>query len=334
MRTMLVQRKVAEYCFLSEAINWIAFSEYPEERLFENDTDARFTASIYEEYETSNIDNPYNLIEGKLCERVGLPISPRWKKFNNNDDSLEEAWRVDELLTRDLPKHDKEKLLKERKKAVELERKQRAWEETYTAFIEPIQLKFLLALREAKITAYGRMAAPLKKGIDSSEWHNDDSFYHRDDWYKQPHTPIPSECFRVDGIDWDENMLKSAQGLFVHVLVPTKQLFSLYPEPEMQPVTVLKFDNRYFLDTQQNADELPQISKGRPSYPWEEFHVEIARRVAANNIPDKLEAWVAEMQEWCQKRWNKRVSRSIMHPKLSSYHRAFKKSKNTTELSE
>jgi hypothetical protein len=55
----------------------------------------------------------------------------------------------------------------------------------------------------------------------------------------------------------------------------------------------------------ENLEEetLRRKATGRPPFKWDEFHVEIARRLKSTELPAKQEAFIAEMQQWCSQKW-------------------------------
>ena len=70
---------------------------------------------------------------------------------------------------------------------------------------------------------------------------------------------------------------------------------------------------------------------GRPSFRWDEFNVEIAKRARDGSLPDKQEAMIGEMQIWCKKRWDVDVARSTLLQKIKPYYDALvRKSENQT----
>lgn len=300
----------------------------------ENSLDYRLDTEYQEDYEARIPNGIGDPLSSDICARVGLPPNPEWESIINNEDWLSSVEMIDRLLEYDIPNIEKKKLRLERKKAVLFEATQSAWEETYNNFMEIPKAKLFLALREGKLTARGRHAAKVAKLASAEDWKDDNKLIHDEDYYKKDHVFIPSNCWRSEHIDWDASLAHTTNGLYVHILVDMKQLVALFPELEMQPATVLKIGDRYFLDNNLETHSKPIVStRGRPSYPWDEFHVEVAKRLQTGQIPAKLEAWVADMQDWCEINWKKRVSRSMIHPKLSMYFDHFKKSKKSAVLS-
>jgi hypothetical protein len=72
--TVLVPHALAERCYLSEALLWVALSRFPLAYILENGVDAREEPKLIEGAEPSH---PYSeTITDEECTRVGLPPNP------------------------------------------------------------------------------------------------------------------------------------------------------------------------------------------------------------------------------------------------------------------
>jgi len=55
----------------------------------------------------------------------------------------------------------------------------------------------------------------------------------------------------------------------------------------------------------------------------------MAKRISEGLLPEKQEAGIADMQDWCARRWGKSVGRSTLLQKIKPYYDGFiRKSEN------
>jgi hypothetical protein len=101
-------------------------------------------------------------------------------------------------------------------------------------------------------------------------------------------------------------------------------MLSVYPIPELPAIgSVRKLCDVYLLDGQ-NLDNAPPLARrGRPPFPWEGFHVEVASLIQQNALPEKKEAAIAHFEGWFRDKLGISVSRSAIGQKLKPYYQKF-----------
>ena len=76
-----------------------------------------------------------------------------------------------------------------------------------------------------------------------------------------------------------------------------------------------------------DEDEIKNIKmptkRGRPSLDWNSFYLELTDRIKSDDLPDKQESFIAEMQDWCIKNWNQQVGRSTLLQKISPFYKKY-----------
>ena len=63
--------------------------------------------------------------------------------------------------------------------------------------------------------------------------------------------------------------------------------------------------------------------RGRPSLDWNSFYLELTDRIKSDDLPDKQESFIAEMQDWCIKNWGQQVGRSTLLQKISPFYKKY-----------
>ena len=325
MKLVLTPYWIAEECFLQEALIWAGFYRYPKSEIVPDmaEKEMRFDPDMQEEYEPNVPDWGY--IESEEAVRVGLPPNPAWEALFDGEETymLSEPDTIKKLLELNLEEVEKEKLRKELIKSEAQAKIQAEWDKKYEAYIELVESKFFVALREGKIKAFGRKLPHYDLDtaigiLDGGErpW----------TWFDMEHEDIPADFWRLDGIDWNQSNAQNGKSHYCHIYVNTDELMDVFPAPdgeEAQSVKVIA--GQYILDNRQ-AEKIKKASKrGRPSLKWDSFYLELAGRIKNDELPEKQEAFIAEMQDWCLEHWGQKVGRSTLLQKISPFYQRYVK---------
>ena len=192
----------------------------------------------------------------------------------------------------------------------------------YQLFFDSYRLRLRNLLHDGHLTARGR-ELPEKVGVDEAREIDlpvDSGF-----------DSIPREFWASANVDWIANCAQGRGATYKFIQVLTADLFKAFPLPDPRPASdVLQMgDNFVFSGELREAEPLPVV--GRPPYPWEEFHVEVAKRVKEGTLWEKQDAFINDMQGWCRNRWGREVGISTLKQKIKPYYDAFvwqKKSEN------
>lgn len=106
--------------------------------------------------------------------------------------------------------------------------------------------------------------------------------------------------------------------------IEVELMLAIYPLPDLPTVgTVRKLCDAYILESRDAGDVTREPRRGRPSLPWDLFHVEVAARAKDGTLPEKKEAAISEFTDWFRDRHGVAVSRSSVGQKLTPYYHKF-----------
>ena len=123
-----------------------------------------------------------------------------------------------------------------------------------------------------------------------------------------------------------DSAMNGLNGHFIHIYVLTDQLFNIFSLPEARNTHSVQIiaDQYVLLDDRGEDNISPRVNRGRPAKNWDSFYAEIAIRVHLGTVPDKQEAFISEMQEWCLRNWGESVGRSTILEKVSPIYKKIK----------
>lgn len=80
-------------------------------------------------------------------------------------------------------------------------------------------------------------------------------------------------------------------------------MLRVFPPPDLlKPEHILPIGQSFALASSAvQRVQVAQNQRGRPSLPWQDFHVEVARMFRDGKMPSKKEAAIALIQEWFSK---------------------------------
>lgn len=312
MKLILEPHWIAEECFLYEALLWVAFHRYPKSEMIYGEADYRFHHDYQEEYEAS-IPNDPGCIQSDEAVRVGLQPNPEWEYLSEPYD--EETYYTQDLdlvnlmLEMNIPNDEKAKYEAILPAAKERKKQQDEWDAAYDDFIQVIEAKLFIALKEGRLKAFGKPVTLDKDGFQNGGGE---------------HEEIPTKHWRQDDIKWTASASENKTGHYSHIYVETDQLFELFPPPDAEDTKHISVVAGQYVIDEENTEKIKiPHKKGRPSYDWPSFYMELMDRHQAGNIPNKQEAFIAEMQQWCKDNWGKDVARSTLLEKISPFYNRY-----------
>jgi hypothetical protein len=311
MRFVLSPYWIAKECFLKEALMWAGFYRYPKSEIIPDEVDFRFHKDSQDEYEP-NIPDDWGYIESGEAIRVGLPTNPAWEALFDNEETymLSDPETIETFLKMDIDETEKKKLRKDLVRSKKQAALQAEWDKGYAEYIELIEAKLFIALKEGKLKAFG------KRIFEEDGFNN----------WKDEHEEIPPKFWRREAIDWTSSASKTDTGHYCHICVQTEQLFALFPEPEADKARAVSIiAGQYILDEDTAPKNLKMGKRGRPALDWGSFYLELAERVKRGDLPAKQEAFVAEMQKWCLENWGQEPGRSTILQKISPFYKKYVK---------
>jgi hypothetical protein len=318
MPTFLQPVTLPPRCFLREVLYWVAFQRIPIASFTIDGEEFRESQEIGG-YEVELNDDE---ITDEEAQRVGINRDPRYVSLFEGGPSARDLSLIDERLARsDLDPDHRHFLEVDRKQALEFEKQLDAWWPEYQSVIEYPSSTIFVALKEGRLTAMGRLLPHVDKDeafrlLETREQYITDL---------KP-TEIPSSFWTLQGINFEASAAKNASAHYCHVSVTTEDLLAAFPGQAISTSAVKKIGDSYLLDeSPRPVQTAPR--RGRPSYPWEQFHIEAAQLVASNQLPPKKEAAIEHFRAWFEKHLGVRPSRAVIGEKLKPYYDRFVKAR-------
>lgn len=307
----------AEHCYLREALYWRSFGRLPREEFDGEGGLFRFCPELLD-----SINPPIPTIEeleDDECEYAGLSPDPRMAYLLSDrllsDPADIEQW-IEFASSVDEPDESYIKTLRQNLlDAQEYQRQTEQWLPLLGEYLDQFQNEILLDLRRGHLTAMGTRL-PVTTESQAVEWIKEAG----DCLADLPMDTVPKEFWISQWVDWEKSAIFSREACIIWIHLPVESLIERYP-PELliNPEKTFRIGASVAILGRQPQGATPATRRGRPSLPWEDFHVEVARLYMTDGMPAKKEAAIALLQEWFTQSTNKSVSRSAVGQKLKPY---------------
>ena len=129
---------------------------------------------------------------------------------------------------------------------------------------------------------------------------------------------VPRAAWISENVDWTRSDLDGRKKRYRFVVVGVEDLLKNFPSVDDVGAKSVLMGTTLVM-TENSARE--QVLRGRKSYPWDEFWIEVAFRASRGKLPQKLEAGVEDLRQWWFEKWGKRVGRSTVLQRLSRYYK-------------
>ena len=308
--------ELPDRCYLEEVLYWVAFQRLPIIDAYTNDgQDIR---------QWDEMDFAPGIVEPALTEdetrRAGIPPDPNWRAILEETTLLSPAWYDDFLSQHDLDPDVRSRLSVEREAAVAFEKERQLWQPHYERAIEYPSSRVFIALREGRLSGKGR----LLPALDADE--AVDLLNAKDkNVLDIAATDIPPTFWTLKGIDFQSSAAKNAVAHYCHISFPTDDVLRLFPGDREEVSGVQRVGETLILSERPRHHQ-SNVRRGRPPYPWEGFHIEVADLIRRNELPDKKEAAIEHFQSWFKREHGTRPSRAVVGEKLKPYFDKFIKS--------
>ena len=80
--------------------------------------------------------------------------------------------------------------------------------------------------------------------------------------------------------------------------------------------SVRRLGNVFAVEADTESTSRADRRRGRKPFKWNEMHVELGRMIERGEVPQKKEALIAHLMEWCREKWGRPVSRSAIQGQL------------------
>ena len=314
MITVLQEVWLPERCFLAEFLYWVALKRLPLAIDDLRGGDYRFSREC-ELCADFAIDTPVSYSE---CEAAGLPPNPRYAAFIEDRAVVDTKFleRIEGHID-SLSKSDQAEVENMRQEALSHRKDIDNWDREFKQFLDYYKARLFIDLRDGKVVARGlKINGSSVEKIEVTIKNGDLKLEHLDV------VTIDQNKWMYGNIDWDNSILLGEEYSFCWVQFDVESMLSLYPVPDLPTIgTIKSLCDVYILD-QETLGEVPrEARRGRPSLPWESFHVEVAARAKQATLPEKKEAAISEFIDWFRDQLGITVSRSSVGQKLTPYYR-------------
>ncbi|MBL4787457.1 MAG: hypothetical protein JKY49_18795 [Cohaesibacteraceae bacterium] len=135
------------------------------------------------------------------------------------------------------------------------------------------------------------------------------------------HNEIHRNNWLLDHVVWDSCHLAGRKNYFIWLHLSFDALLERFPPKEIIPLSSLNsFAGNYVVNAEyRSAFALSAKRRGRPSLPWNDFHVEVARMYRDGEMAVKKEAAIRDLQDWFYARHKLKVGRSTVGERLKPY---------------
>jgi hypothetical protein len=306
-----------EKCYLYEVLLWRAFGRFPEMQYSVDKEDYRFESAARDGY-GAPIPGGSELSEGE-CSYAEIPLDPTTQAFLERKTTLDVS-HYDELISYFLDTDQDQTILtvlrEAREDAIALKQAMAEWTLIFDDYVDQFRAEIFQKLRNGTLRAFGTKLPNInyEKSLTLFENYND--------LERAPATEIPPETWISKGIKWSDSALEGREKHFIWVHVLTEDLLSLFPPTQpIKPGSAMPVGENFVISTSKLARYTSAPSKrGRPALPWEQFHVEVARRFRDGEMPPMKETAIYELQIWFQKSFHVPVGRSTIGQRLKPYY--------------
>lgn len=308
-----------EKCYLAEVLLWHAFGRFPEEmRLPGMARDWRFLEDEHFDFEAPHPGR--YILSPDECSFAGLQPDPLGLARAHGvelrrPDSYAEMLHIMEALKGKDSDHYRN-LEYERDISEAIHHNFDEWRRAFNSYADQFAAEIVLQLRKGKIKSWGKKLpfaerpAVLKylsfKELGLADLQT---------------AEIPPELWVTKSVDWEESSLSDGKRAFIWIHLLSSEVLATFPPRrvlEGQSAGLLPA-GAAFTAAPLIPDTVPSTVRGRPPFPWERFHVEVAKLFRDGKMPTKMEAAIAHFIAWFKSELGEEVSRSSISPKLKPY---------------
>ncbi len=318
MPTYLQIVSIPERCFLQEILRWLTFQRLPTSSYDAEGVEIHESREIYE-YAADHPDIGDEYFTEDECKRAGIPPDPHLRGFLEGESSLPPDSYDKILATFDSADPRRDQLEREKQDAIFFQAECKAWKSKYEEAVEYPASRIFVALRSGNLTAQGRLlpATDLEKAMEILDEQDNEIF-------GIELSDIPPTFWSLKGIDFEKSSAFNEVAHYCHITCVTREVLALFPGEREAVGSVDRVGDSFVLN---DLVEKPTTNslRGRPAYPWDGFHVEVAAMVNDGTLPQKKEAAIHHFQEWFVQEHGVRPSRAAVGDKLKGYYEKFQK---------
>jgi hypothetical protein len=237
---ILVPRRLADRCYLAEALLWVSVYRFP----LADGTRVPVDRSKWAEIDTR--ESPDHMALGvplfldtltqNECERAGLPSNP-----NNEGRSWTEPERTGERFS--WRGEHRVELDEELQASIALQKEREAWNQLRNRFLDSYKARLFVSLWAGDLAGFGKPLPP----EDLS--HSVEALNKRDrTWFAEARTPIHASFWDSTRIDWERSFAEGNGPPHAFIIVDTYNLLRIFPPSRKHPANVMRVGEAYFLE--------------------------------------------------------------------------------------
>jgi hypothetical protein len=313
MPTFLQPVDVPKRCFLFEILLWVAFQRLPTALYTYDGKEIRETHEVggYE------IDVTDSSLSDDETRRAGIPEDPTWAAMLSDRSTLDVEFYDQWLAQNDLGDDLRKKWEAEREEARAYAKACEEWKTHYNLAIEYPASRIFIALRDGSLRAKGRLLPAIEHDAALSILQAADQMI-----FDIVPTDIPPSFWTLQGINFEASAARNAAQHYCHISFLTEDALSVFPGNREAVEGIERVGDSYVL-TEKRGAARASTRRGRPPYPWDAFHIEVAGLLRRNELPEKKEAGIEHLRSWFEREHGIRASRSVIGDKLKPYYDKF-----------
>jgi hypothetical protein len=304
--------ELSQRCLLGEVLLWVAFQRLPVARYdFDEERDVPDPTKAY----GLEADRPEPLITDEEAKRANIPPDPRFRALIEGRSPMPPSFYDGLMGEYDSEPEEKTQLLEERAAAEILQRAFDDWKPHYSRAIEYAVSRIFVALRSGQLASTGRLL-PGRTLDEAREAMDRDNKGVLD----FPETSVLPSFWRP-GIYFKASTAENGSSCYGHLACNTADVLAIFPG-ERESFVVERIGDSVIIN---DAEQKPTMyrRRGRPAYPWEPFHVEVAALLQRGELPAKKEAAIQHFQTWFETTLGEKPSRAAIGEKLKLYYDRF-----------
>lgn len=316
--TILRRIEPPEKCYLSEVLLWRAFGRFPEIQYSLSENDWRFDSETRDGYHAPIPDG--SELTAEECQYANLPDDPRMIALleHGGYSDVEHYDRLLEICVdlQDIDQAKIEEIRSDRNAALLHKSELEIWSAKYDEYVDQFQTEICLKLRRGELRAMGTKLPDADPELtdkileESNRWLTDLEVREidKEQWYSQ-------------AIDWGESAIYGHSESTIWIHVRTEDMLKVFPPQDLvRAEHILDIGSSFAVSSSAIRGVQNKLNqRGRPSLPWQDFHIEVARMFRDGKMPSKKEAAIAQIQNWFIQTLGKDVSRATVGEKLKPY---------------
>lgn len=313
MPTYLQPVEIPERCFLGEVLLWVAFQRLPITLYYEG-------KELRETFQAGRmaVEVPEWEISEEETKRANLPPDPAYIALIEERSTLSPDFYDKLLKSYDPTPAERARVLEERAAAEIYQRECDAWKRLYHQAIEYPTSRIFVAFKGGQLRAVGRLLPGCNEQEAGELLERDDK-----DVYDFPVVEISPSFWSLSGIDFRSSGAGNGSTYYCHVSCKTADMMSIFPGEREQVNGIERVGDSFVLNEVSHKPPPSPSKRGRPAYPWEPFHVEVAALLLRGELPSKKEAAIQHFQTWFEFELGVEPSRAAIGEKLKPYYDKF-----------